>query len=88
MSSARDQVFFAKIQSRNPKWIKQATETLRRAAAKIPESVEIWLALADACAAERNETERVKALKEALKLDPTNKKATKALAEIAATKPR
>ena len=81
-------IFFAKIQSRNPKWIKQATETLRRAAAKLPESIEIWLALADACAAERNETERVKALKEALKLDPTNKKATKALAEIAATKPR
>lgn len=81
-------IFFAKIQSRNPKWIKQAAETLRRAAAKLPESIEVWLALADACAAERNETERVKALKEALKLDPTNKKATKALAEIAATKPR
>lgn len=81
-------IFFAKIQSRNPKWIKQATETLRRAAAKLPESLEVWLALADACAAERNETERVKALKEALKIDPTNRKATKALAEIAATKPR
>jgi hypothetical protein len=81
-------IFFAKIQSRNPKWIKQATETLRRASGKLPESIEIWLALADACAAERNETERVKALKEALKLDPTNKKAAKALAEIAATKPR
>lgn len=81
-------ILFAKIQSRNPKWIKQATETLRRASAKLPESLEVWLALADACAAERNETERVKALKEALKLDPTNRKATKALAEIAATKPR
>jgi predicted Zn-dependent protease len=81
-------IFFAKIQSRNPKWIKQATETLRRASGKHPESIEIWLALADACAAERNETERVKALKEALKIDPTNKKAAKALAEIAATKPR
>lgn len=80
--------FLAKVQSRNPKWIRQATETLRRAAARLPESVEIWLALADACAAERNETERVKALKEVLKLDPGNRKATKALAEIAATKPR
>ena len=80
--------FLAKVQGRNPKWVRQATETLRRAAARLPESVEIWLALADACAAERNETERVKALKEVLKLEPTNKKATKALAEIAATKPR
>jgi tetratricopeptide (TPR) repeat protein len=80
--------FLAKVQGRNPKWVRQATETLRRAAARLPESVEIWLALADACAAERNETERVKALKEVLKLDPGNRKATKALAEIAATKPR
>jgi cytochrome c-type biogenesis protein CcmH/NrfG len=80
--------FLAKVQARNPKWVRQATETLRRASARLPESVEVWLALADACAAERNETERVKALKEVLKLDPTNKKASKTLAEIAATKPR
>ena len=80
--------FLAKVQARNPKWIRQATETLRRATTKLPESVEIWLALADACAAERNEPERVRALKEVLKLDPTNRKAAKALAEIAATKPR
>jgi len=80
--------FLAKVQARNPKWVRQATETLRRAVARLPESVEVWLALADACAAERNETERVKALKEVLKLDPTNRRASKTLAEIAATKPR
>jgi hypothetical protein len=78
----------AKVQARNPKWVRQATETLRRAAARLPESTEIWLALADACGHERNEPDRIKALKEVLKLDPTNRKATKALAEIAATKPR
>jgi cytochrome c-type biogenesis protein CcmH/NrfG len=81
-------IFLAKVQSRNPKWVRQATETLRRAATRLPENVEIWLALAEACARERNEMERVKALKEVLKLDPANRKATKALAEIAATKPR
>lgn len=81
-------ILLAKVQSRNPKWVRQATETLRRAAARIPENVEVWLALAEACSRERNEVERVKALKEVLKLDPTNRKATKALAEIAATKPR
>ena len=80
--------FLAKVQGRNPKWIRHATETLRRAAARLPESIEVWLALADACASERNEVERIKALREVLKLDPTNKKATKTLAEIAATKPR
>lgn len=80
--------FLAKIQARNPKWVRQATETLRRATAALPESVEVWLALADACAAERNEPERIRALKEVLKIDPTNRKATKTLAEIAATKPR
>jgi len=80
--------FLAKVQGRNPKWVRQATETLRRAAARLPESIEVWLALADACASERNEVERVKALREVLKLDPTNRKATKALAEIAAIKPR
>jgi cytochrome c-type biogenesis protein CcmH/NrfG len=68
--------------------VRQATETLRRAAARLPECVEVWLALADACAKERNETERIKALKEVLKLEPGNRKATKSLAEIAATKPR
>ena len=81
-------ILLAKVQSRNPKWVRQATETLRRAAARLPESVEIWLALAEACARERNEVDRVKALKEALRVDPTNRKASKALAEIAATKPR
>lgn len=81
-------IFLAKVQARNPKWVRHATETLRRAAARLPESVEVWLALADAYAAEKNEVGRVKALKEALKVDPTNRKASKALAEIAATKPR
>ncbi len=80
--------FLAKVQGKNPKWVRQATETLRRAAARLPESIEIWLALADACASERNEVERIKALREVLKLDPSNRKATKALAEIAAVKPR
>jgi curved DNA-binding protein CbpA len=80
--------FLAKVQGKNPKWVRQATETLRRAAARLPESIEVWLALADACASERNEVERIKALREVLKLDPSNRKATKALAEIAAVKPR
>ena len=78
----------AKVQARNPKWLRQAADTLRRASERLPESVEIWLALADACAAERNEGGRVKALKEVLRIDPTNRKASKALAEIAASKPR
>lgn len=81
-------IFLSRVQSRNPKWLRQATETLRRAAARLPENVEVWLALAEACSRERNEVERVKALKEVLKLDPGNRRAGKALAEIAATKPR
>lgn len=81
-------IFLARVQGRNPKWVRQATETLRRAAERLPESVDVWLALAEACSRERNEVERVKALKEVLKLDPGNRRATKVLAEIAATKPR
>ena len=39
---------------------------------------------AEACAAERNEPERVKALKEVVRLDPGNRRAQSALSDISA----
>ena len=75
-------VLLSRIQRKNPKWIKQATETMRRAVKKMPDSVDLWWELAEACAYERNETERVKALREVMRLDPVNRRAQQALAEI------
>ena len=80
-------VLLSRIQRKNPKWVRQASETLRRAIGKVPESVDLWYEISEAYAAERNENERVKALKEVLKLDPTNRRAQSALAEIASMKP-
>lgn len=77
----------SRVQRKNPKWVRQAAETMRRATARFPENPELWFELSEACQAERNETERVKALKEVLKLDPGNRRAQQALAEIASMKP-
>ncbi len=75
-------VLLSRIQRKNPKWIKQATETMRRAVKRMPDSVDLWWELAEACAYERNEPERVKALKEVMRLDPVNRRAQQALAEL------
>ena len=64
-----------RIQRKNPKWIRQATETMRRAVKRMPDSVDLWWELAEACAQERNESERIKALKEVMRLDPVNRRA-------------
>ncbi|HVO52258.1 MAG TPA: DUF4388 domain-containing protein [Thermoanaerobaculia bacterium] len=75
-------ILLSRIQRKNPKWIRQATETMRRAVKKMPDSVDLWWELAEACGQERNETDRVKALKEVMRLDPVNRRAQQALAEI------
>ena len=80
-------ILLARIQRKNRRWIREGTETLRRAVVKMPESVDLWYELSEACAVERNEPERVKALKEILKIDPGNRRAQQALAEIASMKP-
>lgn len=80
-------ILLARIQKKNPRWIRQGGETLRRAVQKMPESVDLWYELSEMCVLERNEPERVKALKEILKIDPQNRRAQRALAEIAAMKP-
>ena len=77
-------VLLARIQKKNPKWVKHATETMRRAVKFIPDNVELWWELSEACLTERNEPERVKALKEVMRLDPGNRRAQVALAEITA----
>ncbi len=75
-------VLLSRIQRKNPKWIRQSTETMRRAVKKMPDSVDLWWELSEACAHERNEPERVKALKEVMRLDPVNRRAQQALAEL------
>ena len=80
-------ILMARIQKKNPRWVRQGTETLRRAVLKMPESVDLWYELSEMCLLERNEGERVKALKEILKIDPSNRRAQQALAEIASLKP-
>ncbi len=75
-------VLLSRIQRKNPKWIRQATETMRRAVKKLPDSVDLWWELAEAYAHERNQPERVKALKEVMRLDPVNRRAQQALSEI------
>jgi hypothetical protein len=75
-------VLLSRIQRKNPKWVRQATETMRRAVKRMPDSVDLWWELAEACAHERNEVERVKALKEVMRLDPVNRRAQQALAAI------
>jgi curved DNA-binding protein CbpA len=80
-------VLLSRIQRKNPKWIRQSAETMRRAAERIPGNAEVFFELAEAFRAARNETERVVALKEVLKIDPANRRAQSALAEIASMKP-
>lgn len=80
-------VLLSRIQRKNPKWLRQSAETMRRAVARIPGNAEVLFELAEACGAERNETERVKALKMVLEVDPGNRRAQSALAEIASMKP-
>ena len=75
-------VLLSRIQRKNPKWIRQATETMRRAVKKLPDSVDLWWELAEAYAHERNQPERVKALKEVMRLDPVNRRAQQALSDI------
>ena len=75
-------VLLSRIQRKNPKWVKRATETMRRAVKYIPGNVDLWWELAEAYGSERNEPERVKALKEVMRLDPANRRAQTALSEI------
>ncbi len=80
-------ILLSRVQRKNPRWLRQASETLRRAALKLGDSADIWFELSECLALERNEPERVKALKEVLRIDPANRRAQAALAEIAALKP-
>ncbi|HKC23718.1 MAG TPA: DnaJ domain-containing protein, partial [Thermoanaerobaculia bacterium] len=80
-------ILLSRIQRKNPKWVKQSTDTMRRAVERMPASAELWLELAEACQVERNEPDRVKALKQVLAIDPANRRAQSGLAEIAAMKP-
>jgi tetratricopeptide (TPR) repeat protein len=77
-------VLLSRIQRKNPKWVKHSTETMRRAVKNIPDNVELWWELAEACVVARDEPERVKALKEIIRLDPANRRAQSALSEISA----
>lgn len=80
-------VMLARIQRKNPKWARQASETLRRGLGKIPDNVDLLFELSECYAYERNENERTKALKEILRIDPANRRAQASLAEIASQKP-
>lgn len=79
-------ILLSRIQRKNPKWLRQSTETMRRAIQNIPASVELLWELSEACRAERNPTERIKALREILKIDSKNRRAMSALAEMGAAK--
>jgi tetratricopeptide (TPR) repeat protein len=79
-------ILLSRIQRKNPKWLRQSSETMRRAVKNIPASVELLWELSEACRAERNQPERIKALQEILKLDSKNRRAKAALAEMGAAK--
>jgi curved DNA-binding protein CbpA len=79
-------ILLSRIQRKNPKWLRQSSETLRRALKNIPASIDLFWELSKASKAERNEPERIKALREILKLDPKNRRAQAALVEIGAEK--
>ncbi len=79
-------ILLSRIQRKNPKWLRQSSETIRRAIQKIPASVELYWELSEACRAERNKPERIKALQEILKLDGKNRRAKAALSELGAAK--
>jgi tetratricopeptide (TPR) repeat protein len=80
-------IMLSRIQRKNPKWARQASETLRRALGKNPDNVDLLFELSECYGFERNQNERSKALNEILKLDPGNRRAQASLAEIASTKP-
>lgn len=80
-------ILLSRVQRKNPRWLRQASETLRRAVAKLPDSADLWFELSECFVLERNEPERVKALREVLRIDPQNRRAQSALAEIAAMRP-
>ena len=77
-------ILLSRIQRKNPKWLRQASETLRRALQNIPDSIDLWWELAEAYKVERNNPERIKALREVLKLDPKSRRAQSALSELGA----
>jgi len=79
-------VLLSRIQRKNPKWLRQSSETIRRALQNIPDNLDLWWELAEAFKAERNPAERIKALREVLKLDPRNRRAQSALSELGADK--
>ena len=54
-------ILLSRIQRKNPKWVRHASETLRRAIKNIPASIELLWELSEACKTERNEPERIKA---------------------------
>ncbi len=79
-------ILLSRIQRKNPKWLRQSSDTMRRAIQNIPASVELLWELSEACRAERNQPERIKALQEILKLDSKNRRAKAALVELGAAK--
>lgn len=79
-------ILLSRIQRKNPKWLRQSSETIRRALQNIPDNLDLWWELAEAFKAERNPAERIKALREVMKLDPRNRRAQSALSELGANK--
>jgi curved DNA-binding protein CbpA len=79
-------ILLSRIQRKNPKWLRQSSETMRRATQNIPGSIELLWELSEACRAERNKPDRIKALQEILKLDSKNRRAKAALAELGVSK--
>lgn len=79
-------ILLSRIQRKNPKWLRQSSDTIRFAMKNIPVSVELLWELSEASRAERNKPERIKALQEILKLDSKNRRAMGALAEMGAAK--
>ena len=79
-------ILLSRIQRKNPKWLRQSSDTIRRALQNIPASIELLWELSEACKAERNQPERVKALREILKIDAKNRRAQAALSELGADK--
>jgi len=79
-------ILLSRIQRKNPKWLRHSSETIRRALQNIPDNLDLWWELAEAYKAERNPAERIKALREVMKLDPRNRRAQSALSELGADK--
>ncbi len=80
-------VLLSRVQRKNPKWVRQSSETMRRAIAKIPSNVDLLYELSECYGAERNQSERERTLREILKIDPGNRRAQAALADAASGKP-